>query len=105
LNPGEKANHDLFYERSIGSFEALMLEAASLDADAGLRVIGRYNGLSCYAFVTRFGDHYTVMIYRRNPGRPGRVGARLAAEELEGINELRSILRRVVPGRVRAFAY
>jgi hypothetical protein len=95
----------LLYERRIDTFEALILEAASMDADAGLRIVGKYNGLNCYAFVTRFGDRYTVMIYRRNSGRSGGVGAKLDAKELEGIDKLKPVLKKVVTGRVRAFAY
>jgi len=95
----------LLYERSINSFAALVEEATSMDADAGLRVPGRYNGRNCYAFVTKFGNHYSVMIFSRVSGRLGGLGPRLAAEELTGIEELKSLLKRVIPSRVRAFAY
>lgn len=95
----------MFYERRIDSFAALVQEATSMDADAGLRVLFRYNGQSCYAFVTRFGGQYTIMIYKRRAGRREELGRRLAVEELEGIKELESRLRELLPEKVRAFAY
>jgi hypothetical protein len=105
LNPQELAPARLFYERRIDSFEALVKEAASMDADAGLRVLCRHNGQNCYAFVTRFGSRYTVMVYERKAGKREVLGRRLAVEDLEGIKELEHRLREFLPGRVRAFAY
>lgn len=74
-------------------------------ADAGLRVVGKFEGSSCYCFVTRFGGRYTVVIFERRPGRQGKLGRRLAVLELNGIGELKSLIRMLVPGRVRAFSY
>ena len=95
----------MFYERRIDSFEALIKEAASMDPDAGLRILGRYNGRNCYAFVTRFETRYTIMVYGRLPD--GRVlpGARLAVVEVDGIRGLRSALEKVLGSTVQAYAY
>ena len=95
----------MLYERRIDSFKALIDEAASMDADAGLRILGELDGESCYAFVTRFGKSYTIMIYERRTKKRENLGRRVAAEEVRGLNQLRSMLRELVPGRVRAFAY
>jgi hypothetical protein len=92
----------LFYERAIGTFGELVNEAATMDADAGLRILGRYNGRPCFAFVTRFGSRYTVIICSRLRAGPGRP---LASEEANGVEELKSVLKKVVHGRVSAFAY
>ncbi|MDV3244697.1 MAG: hypothetical protein LYZ66_05950 [Nitrososphaerales archaeon] len=94
-----------FYERKIASFGALIREAGVMDADSGIRLVGRYSGRRCYAFVTRFGSRYTVMIYgiqRRKGGPPGR---RLESEEAEGLEGLRTLLKRLVSRRVEAYAY
>ncbi len=76
-----------------------------MDADAGLRIIGRYQGRNCYVFVTRFGATYTAMVYERLSGKSKFVGKRLAVEELSGIEGLKTLLGMLVQGRVTAFAY
>ena len=95
----------VFYERKIGSLRELVDEAVSMDADAGLRILGRVEGKNCYVFVTRFGEQYTAMFYERGPKRGARPGKRLAVEELGGIKELESMLKKVATRPVTAFAY
>ena len=95
----------MFYERRIDSLEALIKEAASMDADAGLRILGRYNGRNCYAFVTRFGTRYTIMVYGRMPDGGVLPGAKLAVVEVDGIRGLKSVLGKVVGHTVKAYAY
>ncbi len=95
----------MLYERKLGSFSALLDELTTMDADAGLRVDGRYEGHSCYVFVTRFGATYTAMVYERLFGEGRALGKRLAVEELSGIDELQALLSKLVHGRVVAFAY
>ena len=95
----------MFYERRLGTLAAVVKEAETMDADAGIRLRGRYAGRSCYAFVSRFGGKYTVMVYARRAGRRDGLGKRLASEELEGIGGLKSFLKKVVSGDVEAFAY
>ena len=94
----------MFYERRIGSIGSILEEAKTMDADAGIRILGKYRGRSCYAFVTRFGPRYTMVVYERI-GRRGRMGRRIAAEEAEGIEALRPLLKGVAGARVVAFAY
>ena len=95
----------MFYERRIGSFEGVIGEAATMDADGGIRLSGKYEGESCYAFVTRFGSRFTVMIYEKKRGKLGRPGRRLMSEEVGGVDELKAILRKVAPRKVLAYAY
>ena len=95
----------MFYERKIGSLKEILDEAATMDADAGLRVLGTYEVKGCFAFITRFGGEYTVMVYERRPGKAQRPGRRLAVEELGDVDELKSLLKKVVPPKVTAFAY
>lgn len=94
----------MFYERRMGSLAAVAREAESMDADAGIRVSGRYAGRRCYAFVSRFGPRYTVMLYERG-GSGKELGKRLASEELESPEALKAFLRKIVSGKVEAFAY
>ena len=94
----------MFYERRMGSLAAVAEEAATMDADAGIRMVGKYGGRTCYAFVSRFGSRYTVMVYERK-GRRGGVGKRIASEELGSLEELKSFLRKVASRKVEAFAY
>jgi len=95
----------LFYERRIGGLAALVREAETMDSDAGIRVAGRFAGRRCYAFVTRFGSRYTVMVYERKAGSEGGLGRRLASEELESVEGLKVLFRKIAPGRIEAFAY
>jgi hypothetical protein len=95
----------LFYERRLGSLAAVAREAKTMDEDAGISIPGRYEGMRCYAFVTRFGALYTVMVYERKGARGERVGKRLAWEEVDSVEDLRAFLRKVAPNTVRAFAY
>ena len=95
----------MFYEKRIGSLRELLEEAASLDADAGLRILGSYEGARCFVFVTRFGGRYTAMIYRRESGRREKAGRKMAVLEIDGVKELESLIRSVVPGKVTAFTY
>ena len=94
----------LIYERRLGSLRALMIEAKNMDADAGLRVLGRYDARNCYVFVTRFGNRYTAMVYERLPGRKKTLGRRLAVMDYE-LTELRSFLGKLTSGRFTAFSY
>jgi hypothetical protein len=95
----------MFYERRIGSLAAVVKEAETMDADAGIRMPGVYAGRRCYAFVSRFGSRYTVMVYEKKGGRKDGLGRRLASQELDGPEALRTFLRNVVSGKVEAFAY
>ncbi len=95
----------MFYERRIGSLAAVVKEARTMDADAGIRIAGTYAGRKCYAFVTRFGARYTVMVYEKKAGRKDGLGRRLASQELGGPEGLMMFLREVVSRKVEAFAY
>jgi hypothetical protein len=95
----------LVYERRIDSFKGLVDEAATMDADAGLRILATVDRRPSYIFVTRFGKRYTIMVYERKAGKAGGVGRRLAAEELPDIRQLKFRLSTLIPGRVSAFAY
>jgi len=94
----------LLYERKLDSFRALIDEAKIMDADAGLRVLGSYDGRSAYIFVTRFGPTYTAMVFERLPGKR-TVGRKLAVMERLGAKDLESLLKKLVPGRVIAYSY
>ncbi len=95
----------MLYERKIESFDAIIDEASTMDADAGLRIVFRNDGSDCFAFVTRFGNKYVVMVYERKGGKEERLGKRVLAEELEGVRQLEDFLRDLLPVKVRAFAY
>jgi hypothetical protein len=95
----------LLYERRIGSLAAVVKEAETMDADAGIRMSGLYAGRRCYAFVSRFGPRYTVMVYEKRGGRRDGLGKRLESQELDGPEALMAFLRKIISGKVEAFAY
>jgi hypothetical protein len=104
-NPEDRRGTAVFYERRLGSLGEIIKEAEIMDADSGIRVVGSYDGRPCYAFVTRFGKNYTLMVYGRQGGKGGRLGRRLAATELQGIDELTAALRKIVSARAEAYTY
>ena len=95
---------EMFYEKRVKSLRGLMREISAMDADAGIRVVGRYGGHNCYCFLTRFGDVYTALIYSRSARRraPGRL---LSSLELKSPQKLRELLLDITGRRVIAFAY
>jgi hypothetical protein len=95
----------LFYERRIGSLAAVVKEAETMDADAGIRMSGRFAGRRCYVFVSKMGPRYTVMVYERKSGRRGGLGKRLASEEVESTERLRVFLRNIISRKVEAFVF
>jgi len=94
----------LFYERGVSSFEDLVRAVKVLDEDSGIRLIGERSGRKCLVFVTRFGGRYTMMTYAVK-GKTGVPGRRLGAEEFNGVEAVADALRRVAPGRIRAYVY
>jgi hypothetical protein len=94
----------MFYEKRVTSFRALLKEAGVMDADSGIRVVGRYGKERCYCFVTRFGSVFTAMIYSKSPG--GEAPARLLSSiELKDMQQLRKLLHEVTGPRVLAYVY
>jgi hypothetical protein len=94
----------LFYEKEVTSFDGLMKAARVLDEDSGIRLAGKHAGRKCLVFVTRFGRRFTMMTYAMK-GRTGTPGGRLGAVEFDSVEGLAEALRKVSPGRVRAFVY
>ncbi len=95
----------MIYEKRVASMASLRKELSVLDGDAGVRVVGRYGGKKCFAFVTRFGGRYTVLVYQAE-GNGGRTpGRRLESRELERVEEVVAFLKEIsVPG-VEAYVY
>jgi hypothetical protein len=91
------------YERRVSTFSKLMDEVESLDADAGIRLEGRYAGKRCYVFVTRSPAGYAVMVYRRD----GRFieSDRLFAGEFESARTLGEFLKGMTCRPFRAYVY
>ena len=94
----------LFYEKRVETFAGLGKELRHLDADAGVRILGRYLRRPCYAFVTRFVGSYTVMVYERNEKIP-TPGKRIISKEFATAEELERFLHGIVPARFEAYVY
>ena len=94
----------MFYEKEVTSLDDLVKAVKVLDEDSGIRLIGERNGRRCLVFVTRFGERFTMMTYSmvRKTGAPGR---RLDVVEFDGGEAVAAALRRVAPGRIRAYVY
>ena len=95
----------MFYEKRVRSFAELKREARRLDSDAGIRIAGYYLKRRCFAFVTRFVDRYTVMVYERTGRKAPAAGKRFLSREFESPEELEEFLQRITQKRVDAYVY
>lgn len=95
----------LFYEKRVSTFRALIKAVEVLDADSGVRVVGRYGKAKCYAFITRFGDRFTILVYQTRDARGGAMGRLLASKETKGTAELAGLLSEMTKGGVDAYIY
>jgi len=89
----------------VRSFDKLMREIGRLDSDAGVRIVGSYLDKRCFAFLTRSGRTYTVMVYGRRGGKLPAVGKRILSRDFESADELGSFLGQIVKGKVDAYIY
>jgi hypothetical protein len=95
----------LFYEKRVRSLDKLMSELRRLDSDSGVRVVGSYLKRKCFAFITRSGGVYTVMIYERKGGRAPALGARILSREVKSVDDLREFLGLVGQREMDAYVY
>jgi len=95
----------MFYEKRVRSLAGLKKEVRTLDADAGVRIVGSYLKSPCFAFVTRFAGRYTVMVYERRGGRYPAVGENLISREFESLGELYGFLSEITTTKVDAYVY
>ena len=83
-----------------------MQELRILDADAGMRILCKYQGRQCFGFVTRSLKGYVMMIYSFKVAGKRRVpDRRLVVREFGDEERLESFLARVVARPVKAYAY
>jgi len=94
----------LFYEKKVGTMGGLKKEVSRLDSDAGIRIVGQYMNRPCFAFVTRFITHFTVMVYARKV-QNASVGRIVLAKEFESPEQLEVFLRKIIRGKVEAYVY
>ena len=94
-----------FYEKRIRSFNKLMSELRRLDSDSGVRIIGSYQKRKCFAFVTRSGGVYSVMIYERKERKAPALGARILSREIKSVDDLREFLGQVGQREMDAYVY
>ncbi len=91
------------YEEKVATFADLARRLRVLDQDAGVRLIGGSGRKKFLAFVTRFGEKYTLMTY--TVSRTGTPGRRLQTLEFDSSEGLEGVLREFVKGRLRAWIY
>ena len=95
----------MIYEKRLGSFPELRKQLVTLDGDAGIRVVGRYEGAKCFAFVTRFHEKYTLLVYGAEGERREAPRKALASKEFEGVPSLLSFLETIAGQTLEAYAY
>ncbi len=95
----------LSYEKRVRSFNNLMSELRRLDSDSGVRVVGSYHKRKCFAFVTRAGGVYTVMIYERKGSKTPALGARILSKEIKSVDNLRKLLEHIGQKEMDAYLY
>ncbi len=94
-----------FYEKRIRSFDKLMSELRRLDSDSGVRVVGSYLKRKCFAFLTRSGGVYTVMVYERKGRETPALGARILSKEFTSVDDLQGFLRQITQKQTDAYVY
>jgi hypothetical protein len=82
-----------------------MLELRRLDPDSGVRIIGSYHRRKCFAFVTRSGDVYTIMIYERKGRNAPILGARFLSKEVKSLADLREFIVKLGQKELDAYVY
>jgi hypothetical protein len=97
--------HALFYEKRVRSFDKLMSEMRRLDSDSGVRIVGSYQKRKCFAFVTRSGGVYAVMIYEKKGRKALTLGARILSREIKSVDDLREFLGQIVQKEMDAYVY
>ena len=98
-------NPSLVYEKKVDSLGALRRELQVLDGDAGARVRGSYGGRRCFAFVTRFGETFTVVVCAAK-GQGGRTpGRMLESKEFTDIETTMRFLTPIATTPFNAFVY
>lgn len=95
----------LFYEKRVRSFDKLMSELRRLDSDSGIRIVGSYHKRKCFAFLTRSGGVYTVMIYEKKGRKAPALGARILSREVKSVDDLQEFLGQVGQKEVDAYVY
>lgn len=70
-----------------------------------MRVKGNYAGKSCFTFVTRFGETYTLMVFAARDGGGGGPGRKLTTKEFRDIDSTVSFLRSIAGPAVDACVY
>jgi hypothetical protein len=95
----------LFYEKRIQSLDKVMEEIRRLDSDSGVRLVGLYRRKPSFAFLTRSGGTYTLMVYERKGRNQPVLGARLLSRESDSLDELRRFLAEFAEKRVDAYIY
>src|SRR2546428_14191540 len=94
-----------FYEKRLRSFDSLMSELRRHDAVSGVRVVGSSFKTECFAFLTRSGGVYTVMIYESKDRRATALGARILSREFKSVDYLVRFLRQIARKEVKAYVY
>lgn len=98
----------LFFEKSVDSFPALMEEVDLLDLDSGIRTFGDYEGKKKqFVFVTRSpNDGYVLMVHSKKKGATTPIpGKRLLVKEFRTREELGGFMKSILSKPVKAFVY
>ena len=96
----------MFQEKKISSFSQLIEELDIIDADAGIRAIGKYKSKKCFIFVTRSANGFTsVLCSMKRAGKDFLPDKRLLAKEFATIQDLDKFLAEFVAKPVVAFEY
>ncbi|HXW36948.1 MAG TPA: hypothetical protein VEJ36_03475 [Nitrososphaerales archaeon] len=95
----------MFFEKRLKTIRELLREVETLDADAGIRILGSFDGKNCFVFVSRTPRGYAAMVYARKKSSPGHPGRRVASVEFDGERETEGFIKQIAGEPVRAFVY
>ena len=82
-----------------------MKEIRILDSDAGIRILGEYEGKRCFVFLSKSTGGYAAIVCAMSGTRNPLPGRRLLATDFAQVGELSKFIRSVTAGHVQAFVY
>ncbi|MDG6934126.1 MAG: hypothetical protein JRN68_05465 [Nitrososphaerota archaeon] len=92
------------YEEEIPSFKELLRELEILDADAGIRIEARYDGVESYIFITRSGQGFAMAVHTKMKNLVGP-GRRVEFRHFSNLKQLTNHLSGTVKDPRRIFKY
>jgi len=97
----------LVYEKRLNTKAELGEELRTLDFDAGIRVLGTYEGVPCFIFITKAGESFIAAVYARKRSASGSEvpERRLMLKDYKEIGSLMGFVEERATEPLEAYSY